>query len=197
MESISKLFWVLVLCVIVTAHKGSAEELKGKGVIEGDVKELKGKSLIQKVCTMSPTRNLCVEVLSSDPVKSPNATLKDLAIISLRMAANNASGILTDAKKLIDDQNLNPDVQQGLADCKETILDAESQLEDTIAALLVDAETDAHVWLKAALTAIDTCDASIPGDHDQLSVKSLLFRKLCNISIAVSGLLTKPKLLLL
>ncbi|RDX89251.1 hypothetical protein CR513_29047, partial [Mucuna pruriens] len=182
MEQIKKVLWVLVLCVIATAHQAGAREARGK-------------ELIKKVCTFSPNRSLCMEVLSSDPIKSPNANLKDLAIISLRVAANNASAILSDAKMLIDDPNLDPDVQQGLADCKETILDAESQLEDTIAALMINADTDAQVWLKAALSAIDTCDASIPGDDDVLSVKSVVFRKLCNLSISVSGLLDKPKLL--
>nr|KYP50994.1 Putative invertase inhibitor [Cajanus cajan] len=143
---------------------------------------------------MVPNRDLCVNVLSSDPEQSPNADLKDLAIISLRVAANNASGILEDTKMLIDDDNLDPDVQQGLADCKETISDAESQLEDSIAALLVDSNSDAQIWLKAALAAIDTCDASIPGDDDILSVKSVVFRKLCNIAIAINGLLNKPSL---
>lgn len=171
---------VLVLCVIAMAHQTVSAE------------ETKGKELISKVCTFSPAKDLCIQVLSSDEYSTQNANLKDLAIISLRVAAKNASGILADAKTLIDDDNLNPDVQQGLADCKETILDAESQLEDTIAALLVDADTDAQVWLKAALAAIDTCDASIPGDDDILSVKSTMFRKLCNISIAISGLLNKP-----
>ncbi|XP_047152702.1 pectinesterase inhibitor-like, partial [Vigna umbellata] len=147
-----------------------------------------GKILINKVCTKSQTRDLCIEVLSSDPVISPTANLKDLAILSLRVAATNASGILSDAKILIDDVNLDPDVQQGLADCKENILDAESQLEDTIASLMIGLESEAQRWLKAALAAIDTCDASIPGDDDILSVESTVFRKLCNIAITVTKL---------
>ncbi|WVZ23661.1 hypothetical protein V8G54_002205, partial [Vigna mungo] len=142
-----------------------------------------GKTLINKVCSDSPTKNLCVQVLSSDTLKSPD--LKDLALISLRVAATNASGILADTKILIDDDELDPDVQQGLADCKENILDAESQLEDTIAALMVNSENDAQRWLKAALAAIDTCDASIPRDDDVLSVESAVFCKLCNIAILV------------
>ncbi|XP_014498997.1 pectinesterase inhibitor-like [Vigna radiata var. radiata] len=180
MEHSTKFFWVLVLCMVAMAHQATALET------------LKGKNLIQKVCTLSATRNLCVQVLSSDPLRSPNADLKDLAIISLRVAATNASGILGETKMLIDDDSLSPDVQQGLADCKETILDAESQLEDTIAALLIDAKTDTQIWLKAALAAIDTCDASIPGDDDILSVQSVLFRKLCNIAITISRLLLHP-----
>ena len=71
-------------------------------------------------------------------------------------------------------------------------MDAESQLEDTIAALMVDSEADAQRWLKAALAAIDTCDATIPGDDDILSVKSAVFRKLRNIVTAVNKLLANP-----
>jgi len=192
MERSTKLFSVLVLCVVVMAHQAAALEIqKVKNPITGKETE-RGTNLINKVCKMSPSRDLCVQVLSSDPETSPTADLKDLAIVSLRVAAANASGILTDAKMLIDDDNLDPDIQQGLADCKENILDAESQLEDTIAALMVDSEADAQRWLKAALAAIDTCDASIPGDDDILSVKSAVFRKLCNIVIAVIKLLANP-----
>ncbi|KAG4913707.1 hypothetical protein JHK86_054140 [Glycine max] len=180
MERSTKLFSAaLVLCVVVMAHQTAAQELKGK-------------NLINKVCTITPSRDLCVGILSSDPIRSPDADLKDLAVISLRVAARNASGILSEAKMLIDDDNLDPDVQQGLSDCKETILDAESQLEDTIASLLVDSDTDTQIWLKAALAAIDTCDASIPGDDDVLSVKSAMFRRLCNIAIAITKRLNKP-----
>ncbi|ESW10766.1 hypothetical protein PHAVU_009G236000 [Phaseolus vulgaris] len=180
MERSTKLFWVLVLCVAAMAHQGTAQEL------------LRGKSLIKNVCSISPSRDLCVQVLSSDKLRSPDANLKDLAIISLRVAATNASGILSEAKTLIDDDNLSPDVQQGLADCKETILDAESQLEDTIAAMMVDSDAETSLWLKAALAAIDTCDASIPGDDDILSVQSAVFRKLCNIAITVNRLIVHP-----
>ncbi|XP_014495047.1 pectinesterase inhibitor-like [Vigna radiata var. radiata] len=188
MELFAKLFSALVLCVVVMAHQVVA---LNENLIIGKETLLTGKLLINKVCTKSPTRDLCIEVLSSDPLVSPTANLKDLAIISLRFAATNASGILSDAKILIDDVNLDPDVQQGLADCKENILDAESQLEDTIASLMIGLKSEAQRWLKAALAAIDTCDASIPGDDDILSVDSTVFRKLCNISITVTKLLVR------
>ncbi|XP_047152698.1 pectinesterase inhibitor-like [Vigna umbellata] len=188
MELFAKLFSTLVLCVVVMAHQVVALNLLNENLIIGKETVPTGKILINKVCTKSQTRDLCIEVLSSDPVISPTANLKDLAILSLRVAATNASGILSDAKILIDDVNLDPDVQQGLADCKENILDAESQLEDTIASLMIGLESEAQRWLKAALAAIDTCDASIPGDDDILSVESTVFRKLCNIAITVTKL---------
>ncbi|KAK7378996.1 hypothetical protein VNO80_04447 [Phaseolus coccineus] len=195
MERSTKLFWVLVLCIVVMAHQATALGiLKEINPLIGE-ETLRGKSLINKVCTFSSTRDLCVEVLSSDKLRSPTANLKDLAIISLRFAATNASDILADAKMLIDDDSLEPDFQQGLADCKENILDAESQLEDTIAVLMINSVGDTQRWLKAALAAIDTCDASIPGDDDVLSVKSTLFRKLCNIVIVVNKLLANPTIL--
>ncbi|WVZ04571.1 hypothetical protein V8G54_017917 [Vigna mungo] len=191
MKLFAKFFSTFVLCVVVMAHQVVALNLLNENLITGKETLLKGKLLINKVCTKSPTRDLCVEVLSSDPLVSPTANLKDLAIISLRFAARNASGILSDAKILIDDVNLDPDVQQGLADCKENILDAESQLEDTIASLMIGLKSEAQRWLKAALAAIDTCDASIPGDDDILSVDSTVFRKLCNIAITVTKLLVR------
>ncbi|XP_014515245.1 pectinesterase inhibitor-like [Vigna radiata var. radiata] len=191
MDQSAKLLVVLALCVTVMANQAAALAVQ-KENLNGGKETPTGKTLINKVCSDSPTKNLCVQVLSSEPLRSPVADLKDLALISLRVAATNASGILADTKILIDDDELDPDIQQGLADCKENILDAESQLEDTIAALMVNSENDAQRWLKAALAAIDTCDASIPGDDDVLSVESAVFRKLCNIAILVIKELNNP-----
>lgn len=175
----TKLFSVLVICVIVLAHQTTAEESKGN-------------DLIKRVCNLAqPNCDLCVQVLSSDPIKSPTADLQDLAIIALRVAAKNASSILNDVKGMIDDADLDPEIQQGLADCKETILDAESQLEDTIAALYIESDIDAQTWLKAALAAITTCDDSIPGNDDVLSVKSRTFRSLTNIVVVITKALPR------
>ncbi|XP_014495046.1 pectinesterase inhibitor-like [Vigna radiata var. radiata] len=190
MDHFAKSLWVLALCVAVMTQQAAALD-KSKGKPTGEKETPTGKTLIKKVCSSSPTKDLCVQVLSSDAL-STTANLKELAIISLRVAARNASGILADTKVLIDDDELDPDIQQGLADCKENILDAESQLEDTIAALMVNSEGDAQLWLKAALAAIDTCDASIPGDDDILSVESAVFRKLCNIANSVIKQLPNP-----
>ncbi|QCE13474.1 hypothetical protein DEO72_LG11g468 [Vigna unguiculata] len=183
MEHSLKFFWVLVLCTVAMAHQTIALET---------LETLQGKSLIQKVCTFSATRNLCIEVLSSDPYRSPNANLRDLTIISLRVAATNASGILGETNILIDDNKISPDVQQGLSNCKKTILNAETQMEDSIDALKVDSKGEIQLWLKAALAAIDTCNASIPGDEDILSVEIVAFHKLCNIAITVTNLLLNP-----
>ncbi|QCE13481.1 hypothetical protein DEO72_LG11g474 [Vigna unguiculata] len=184
MEHSTKFFWVLVLCVVAMTYQATALET---------VETLKGESLIPVSYTrLDVYKRQPLAFLHDNSYKSPTANLKDLAIISLRFAATNASGILAETKILIDDDKLSPDVQQGLADCKETILDAESQLEDSIAAIMVDSKGETQLWLKAALAAIDTCDASIPGDDDILSVESVAFRKLCNIAITVTKLLLHP-----
>ncbi|MED6137707.1 hypothetical protein PIB30_067469 [Stylosanthes scabra] len=149
-----------------------------------------GNDLINFICSIDPkSKDLCLKVLTSDPL-SHQATLQDLTLVSLKVAAANASGILTECKTLIDDPNLDPAFQQGLADCKETLLDAEGQLEDTIAATLANKEHDAQIWLQAALAAIDTCDASIPGDDDILSQQAVIFRQLCNFAITLNKALT-------
>ncbi|XP_047172191.1 uncharacterized protein LOC124840224 [Vigna umbellata] len=144
MGSKGNFFWLLAtcMCVIVAHHEAGAAEMRGK-------------ELIKNVCKTRGNDELCMKVLSTDP-SSPEATLKDLAIITLKAAAENASGILVDAKKMIDDPNLEPAIQQGLADCKENLLDAESQIQDTIASVLSDDKRDALLWMKAALAAIDT-----------------------------------------
>jgi pectinesterase inhibitor-like protein len=152
--------------------------------------EIVANDNINKVCAQAPNKDLCVKVLSSDPL-SQHASLQDLGMISLKVAAANATGILTEVKTMINDPDLNPGIQQGLADCKETLLDAESQLEDTMAALLSRSKQDAQVWLKAALAAIDTCDASIPGDDDIISKQSVAFRQLCEIAVVISKAMAK------
>ncbi|KAJ1402373.1 Pectinesterase inhibitor domain [Sesbania bispinosa] len=177
METITKHLSLLAICLILLHHQTAAAQ------------ESKGKDLIEKICAQTPNKDLCIGVLSSDP-SSEEASLQELAMISLRVAAANATGILTDVKMMIDDPDLDPGIQQGLADCKETLLDAEGQLEDTVAALLTNAKSDAQLWLKAALAAIDTCDASIPGDDDILSRRSVGFRHLCNIAMTISKVMT-------
>jgi len=161
------------MCVIAALHQAGGEE------------ELKGKALIKSVCKTRGNDELCEQVLMSDP-GSDEATLKDLAMITLRAASENASGILVDAKRMIDDPELEPAIQQGLADCKENLLDAESQIQDSVASILNNDKRDAQLWLKAALAAIDTCDDSIPGDDDILSRRSVTFRQLCNIAVAIN-----------
>ncbi|KAK7269671.1 hypothetical protein RIF29_22405 [Crotalaria pallida] len=173
METITKFLSLFTISLIIFVH-----QTNGAG-------ELKGKELMDQVCEQTPHKDLCIQVLQSDPT-SAFGNLQDLAMISLRVAAANASGILSEVKIMIDDVSLDPAVQQGLSDCKENLLDAEGQLEDTVAAILTESKHDANLWLKAALAAIDTCEASIPGNEDVLSVKSVEFRKLCNIAVAIS-----------
>ncbi|RDX76576.1 hypothetical protein CR513_43414, partial [Mucuna pruriens] len=172
MESKRKQAWVLGMCMWLSIASGSLDELRGR-------------ELIEKICRERGNKELCVAVLSSDP-SSSHANLQDLALISLKVAARNAKDILIDAKKMIDDPYLDPGMQQGLSDCKENLLDAESQIQDAVASIMSNDKLDAQLWLKAALAAIDTCDASIPGDDDVLSRRSVSFRQLCNIAVALN-----------
>ncbi|XP_004507480.1 pectinesterase inhibitor-like [Cicer arietinum] len=189
----TKYLYLLAIYIILLNHQiAIATENKDNVLFPENLFSHKGKTsdLIKKVCDQTPNKDLCLEVLLSEPT-SEHATLQDLAMISLKVAASNATGILTDVKMMIDDPDLDPGIQQGLADCKETLLDAEGQLEDTVAAILGNSKRDVQLWLQAALAAIDTCDASIPGDDDVLSKRSVAFRQLCNIAVAVSKILAK------
>ncbi|KAK7277767.1 hypothetical protein RJT34_22784 [Clitoria ternatea] len=180
MEINTKYLWVLATCLVLFLQETSGAE------------KLKGMDLVAKTCKATEDEKLCLEALSSDKLGSATAEdLQDLAMIALKYAASNASGILQDAKRMIDDPDLDPAIQQGLSDCKDTLLDAESQIEDTIAALLTDSKSDAKRWLKIALAAIDTCDDSIPGEDDVLSKKSRTFRRLCTICLSISKAMLK------
>ncbi|KAK7344418.1 hypothetical protein VNO77_13988 [Canavalia gladiata] len=172
MEGNTKYVWLLAMCVILMHNLNDAEVMRGK-------------KLIEKICKDTPNVSLCLDVLTAGQ-GSANATLSELAMISLKAAAENASDILFDVKSMIDNPDLEPEIQQGLADCKETLLDAQGQLEDTIASILAHSKRDALIWLRAALAAIDTCDASIPGDDDILSRRSIGFRQLCKITVSIS-----------
>lgn len=200
MESKTKSMSLLAICMcLMLAHQIGAEEqlvvkeqTRAENQVQGKEQtgekgqgQLKGIELIKNICKDRGNEELCEKVLKSNP-KSVNADLEDLAMISLTVAAEYAKNIVVDAKRMIDDPDLNPSFQQGLADCKVNLLDAESQLQDTIASILSNDKLDAQVWLKAALAAIDTCDDSIPGDDDILSRRSVEFRQLCNIAVAIN-----------
>ncbi|MED6171915.1 hypothetical protein PIB30_045311 [Stylosanthes scabra] len=162
-----KIFSLLAICVITVAAQQQV---------------MRGPELIKNMCQVSPKKDLCLKVLFSDPLDSSEADATELAIIALRVAADSASSMLDDIKVLIENPELSPDIQEALSDCKDTIMDAGAQVQDTVASLLQGADRDANTWLQAAFAAIDTCDASIPGDDDILSVKSRQLRNFVDLA---------------
>ena len=173
MKSITKTFFLLALiCLFLGPNRLAAEELKGH-------------NLINKVCSENvDAKDMCIKVLRSSP-ESKNATLKDLATISLKAAAQYAASITSGLKKLSIDDDLDPSVEQGMADCKENYLDAEDQVEDAIAAILVNDIGDVQKWLNAALSATISCDNALDGKDPFIVVSNQEFRKLCHITLSI------------
>ncbi|KAL1350972.1 hypothetical protein HN51_014942 [Arachis hypogaea] len=180
-----KIFSLMAICVIMVAQQVAAIEEVAGAPSHGP----KGPELIKFLCSMSPKKDLCLKVLFSDPSELAGAGLTDLAVVALRAASLDASSMLDDVTRFIDDPDMSPAIQQGLSDCKENVLDAGMQLDDAVASLLQGADRDAHTWLRAAYAAIDTCDASIPGDDDILSVKSRQLRTLVDLATAITNFL--------
>ncbi|KAJ7977595.1 putative Pectinesterase inhibitor [Quillaja saponaria] len=138
-----------------------------------------GIDLIQKICQQSPAKDVCISSLKSDP-NSLKEDLKGLTMIAIRVASRNATDISGHVKVLLDDDSMEPAVQQGLNDCMESYLDATQQLDDSVVALLENSTKGIRARLDAAIAAADTCDDSLKGNEKLLRQKNLVFRQLCS-----------------
>ncbi|KAI9082590.1 hypothetical protein K1719_035459 [Acacia pycnantha] len=175
MRSMSKLSLPLMaVCVLIlTPHQ-----------INGKEDQLRGEALINKVCEKTPSKDVCVETLKRDP-RSETAGLKEVALISVQAAKDNASEIISHLKVLVVDDSLEPDVQQGISDCLDVLGDAQEQLNTAAAAMLAKVGEDTEKWLQAAVDAVSTCESFLNGEDQILLHKEDNFRLLCNISLSI------------
>ncbi|XP_054802138.1 pectinesterase inhibitor-like [Prosopis cineraria] len=175
MKNISKLLMALMgVCVLVLIpHQINAEE-----------EELRGEALVSKVCEKTPSKDVCMETLKKDP-RSQTGGLKEMALISVQAAKDNATDIINHLKVLVVDDSLPPDVQQGMSDCLDILGDAQEQLNTATAAMLVKIGEDTEKWLQAAVDAVSTCEGYLNGDDHLLLHKEDNFRLLCSISLSI------------
>ncbi|XP_028771169.1 pectinesterase inhibitor-like [Neltuma alba] len=152
--------------------------------IEAQEEELRGEALINKVCEKTPSKDVCAETLKKDP-RSQTGGLKEMALISVQAAKDNATDIISHLKVLVVDDSLSPDVQQGMSDCLDVLGDAQEQLNTATAAMLVKIGEDAEKWLQAAVDAVSTCEGYLHGDDHLLLHKEDNFRLMCNISLSI------------
>ncbi|KAK4282521.1 hypothetical protein QN277_013885 [Acacia crassicarpa] len=176
MRSMSKLSLALMaVCVLIlTPHQ-----------INGKEDQLRGEALINKVCEKTPSKDVCIETLKKDP-RSETAGLKEVALMSVQAAKDNASEIISHLKVLVVDDSLEPDVQQGISDCLDVLGDAQEQLNTAAAAMLAKVGEDTEKWLQAAVDAVSTCEGFLNGEDQILLHKEDNFRLLCNISLSIS-----------
>lgn len=183
MKGITKLMLGLVMWLIFVAGKVGGQG--GNAQAQAQAHAQAHQDLIQTVCQKTPSKDLCVNTLTSSNPSQMHATVKDLAIIFMRVASKNASEIIGQLKELIENDKLAPKVQQGLSDCKDMLLDAADQLDIAVSALLKNAAQDAQKWLQVALDATNICAASLKGQEDVMLKKNDAFRQLCVIAFDI------------
>ncbi|WCJ22249.1 hypothetical protein M5689_004346 [Euphorbia peplus] len=160
--------------------------------------QITGKEdLVQKVCQKTLNKANCVTTFKLNP-DSKNATLRQLGIIALKTAAKNATDTSEYIEKALNATNLEPETQQGLSDCLEQYIDANEQIDNSVAALLSKADKDIRTWLNAALAGVKSCDdgfgKNVKSKHGAaLKKRNADFTQLCNNALVVSKLLSEEK----
>ncbi|XP_020593144.1 cell wall / vacuolar inhibitor of fructosidase 2 [Phalaenopsis equestris] len=152
-------------------------------------------ALILKACnhTGSNLHNLCISSLSAE---SPphNADLRQLSIIAVRIAAENASQTAAYLSARQTDAADDPIVYQCVSDCTDLYIDVVDQLDTTTAAIDDEADKDAVKWLEAAVADVISCE----NECGEVATAEIRRRndgakKLLNISLSFAKLLMTQK----
>ncbi|PKU66796.1 Cell wall / vacuolar inhibitor of fructosidase 2 [Dendrobium catenatum] len=156
-------------------------------------------SLIHKACsqTASNLQKLCISSLSAEP-PSANADLRLLSIISVRIAANNASQTAAYLSAQQTDAAasgaIDPMLYQCVADCTDLYVDVAEQLDVTTAAIDDEADKDAMIWLNAAMADVISCEKGCGAVATaEIRRRNDGAKKLLNITISFTKLLMAPK----
>ncbi|KAL9666119.1 hypothetical protein QQ045_000442 [Rhodiola kirilowii] len=147
--------------------------------------------LIEKACQLAANTDACIEIIKSFP-ESANATIPELAIIVLKLASEKAVNVTTHINNLLSNaSSLEPTVYQRIDDCSVQFQDAVDMVDNSMAALSVNAYDDVSKFLIIALADADACEGAIKsvGSKDLVSELSKFdqsFKMLCNIALAIS-----------
>lgn len=178
MESIKKLMVVLIVCVVIFGKAQAQATQAAAPAAEAPIQE----DLIEQVCAKAASKDLCIDTLKETRESRVQENPKEMAVSLMKVATRNASEIIGELKMLIEDDKLDPKVQQGLSDCKDMLLDATDQLDIAVAALSREATQDAKKWLQIAFDATNICAASLKGQQPLMLSKNQKFRDLCLVA---------------
>ncbi|XP_028794905.1 uncharacterized protein LOC114750474 [Neltuma alba] len=173
---------VLVICLVTVPRttQGSGDK--------SSAGQQNVNAVIEEVCGKTASKAVCVKTLKADPLVvhgQGNLTAKDLAISFLRMASKNATMVIYELKVLMENDRLDPQVQQGLSDCRDMLSDAGEQIDIALNAVSADASYDTEKWLQVATDATDLCKASLEGTEQVMLAKAKGFYNLCVIAGAI------------
>ncbi|KAL1189476.1 Pectinesterase inhibitor [Cardamine amara subsp. amara] len=150
--------------------------------------------MISDLCNHSGDPKLCISSIESRPESGEFAgTTKQIEIIAISAASANASATSAYIKEKLSREDLEPATEATLEDCQKNYQDAAEQLDDSISAMLADAHTDVDVWLRAAISAIESCGSALDsraGNDEELSQRNTIFLKLCKNALMVNKKLT-------
>ncbi|XP_010480126.1 PREDICTED: pectinesterase inhibitor-like [Camelina sativa] len=150
--------------------------------------------MISDLCKHSDDPKLCLSSIISRPESGEFAgTSNQIEIIAISAASANASATSSYIKNKLGNEDLEPATEATLEDCQKNYLDAVEQLDDSISAMLANAHADVDVWLKAAISAIESCGNALEsraGNDVELSQRNDMFLKLCKNALMINKMLT-------
>ncbi|KAF8050634.1 hypothetical protein N665_1917s0002 [Sinapis alba] len=148
--------------------------------------------LISNLCKHSEDPKLCLASIQESPESGDFAATKnEIEIIAISVASANASATSTYIKeKLSLEEDLEPATEVTLEDCQKNYQDAVEQLDDSVSAMLANAHADVDVWLRAAISAIESCDSTLVSRDAELSQRNMIFLKLCKNALMINKMLT-------
>lgn len=153
-----------------------------------------GQGLVQKTCQHVPHIELCEKSLVMDP-NSGQADMEGLALISLKVALENATETSHHMSKMLNDSTLDPFIEQCLMDCVEQYWDAMDQIEDSLAAVTSKDYHDVNDWVKAAIADADTCELGFtekPGYESMVTQNNVVLKQLCLNALSIISQLQSP-----
>uniref|UniRef100_A0A7N0TLR4 Pectinesterase inhibitor domain-containing protein n=1 Tax=Kalanchoe fedtschenkoi TaxID=63787 RepID=A0A7N0TLR4_KALFE len=147
--------------------------------------------LIEKACRLALDSDACVETIKSFP-ESASATVPELAIIVLQLASQKAVNVTTHINTLLRNaSSLDPIVYQRIDECSVHFQDAVDMVDNSKAALSVQAYDDVTRFLTIAEGDAAACQDGIRsvGSQDlvsELATFNQSFKRLCNIAIVIT-----------
>lgn len=155
--------------------------------------------LISNLCKHSDDPKLCIASIQQSPESGDfAATNNEVEIIAISIASANASATSTYIKEKLTLEDLEPATEVTLEDCLKNYQDAVEQLDDSVSAMLANAHADVDVWLRAAISAIESCDSTLvsrAGNDAELSQRNNIFLKLCKNALMINKMLSWNQIL--
>ncbi|CAN8321717.1 unnamed protein product [Cochlearia groenlandica] len=150
--------------------------------------------LISGLCKHTHDPNLCLSSIQSRPESGEfAATTNQIEIIAISAASTNASAVSAYIKSQLSREDLTPATEVTLEDCQKNYQDAVENLDDSVSAMLADAHADVDVWLRAAISAVESCGGALEsraGNDDELAQRNEMFLKLCKNALVINRILT-------